>query len=83
MAVLLGFIGVKLILHALHENNLPFLNGGEPLHGVPDIPISVSLGAIVVILGITTVASLLKTRRDARADARAASVDAGTGSRDA
>lgn len=66
LAVLLGFIGVKLVMHALHENNLPFINGGQPLEGVPDIPISVSLGAIVAILGVTTVASLLKSRRDAR-----------------
>ncbi|GAA6526733.1 TerC family protein [Intrasporangium sp. DVR] len=79
LAVLLGFIGVKLILHALHENNLPFINGGEPIHAVPDIPISVSLGAIVLILGVTTIASLLKTRRDARSEARsAASVDSGS-----
>ena len=67
LAVLLGFIGVKLILHALHENNLPFVNGGEPLEGVPDVPISVSLGAIVVILGVTTLLSLWKSRRDERA----------------
>lgn len=67
LAVLLAFIGVKLILHALHENNLPFVNSGHPLHGVPDIPISVSLGAIVLILGVTTVASLIKSSRD-RAD---------------
>jgi len=66
LAVLLGFIGVKLIMHALHENNLPFVNGGEPIEGVPDIPITVSLGAIVVILGVTTVASLWKTSRDNR-----------------
>jgi tellurite resistance protein TerC len=66
LAVLLGFIGVKLVMHALHENNLPFINGGQPIEGVPDIPISVSLGAIVAILGVTTVASLLKSRRDAR-----------------
>ncbi|MEO7131467.1 MAG: TerC family protein [Dermatophilaceae bacterium] len=66
LAVLLGFIGVKLILHALHENNLPFINGGQSLEGVPDIPISVSLGAIVLILGVTTIASLWKTRRDGR-----------------
>jgi tellurite resistance protein TerC len=65
LAVLLAFIGVKLVMHALHENELPFINGGEHLP-VPDIPISVSLGAIVVILGVTTVASLMKTRRDAR-----------------
>jgi tellurite resistance protein TerC len=63
LAVLLAFIGVKLILHALHENNLPFINGGEPIP-VPEIPIGVSLGAIVLILGVTTVASLMKTARD-------------------
>ena len=82
LAVLLGFIGVKLIFHALHENNLPFVNGGEPIHGVPDIPITVSLGAIVLILGVTTVASLLKTRRDARtAGDPTAPIDLDSGSR--
>jgi tellurite resistance protein TerC len=70
LAVLLGFIGVKLFLHALHENELPFINGGEHV-AVWDIPISVSLGAIVLILGVTTVASLAKTRRDARLEAKA------------
>ncbi len=64
LAVLLAFIGVKLILHALHENELPFINGGRHVP-VPEIPISVSLGAIVVILGTATVASLVKSRRDA------------------
>jgi tellurite resistance protein TerC len=77
LAVLLGFIGVKLILHALYENNLPFLNGGEPIHSVPDIPISVSLGAIVLILSVTTVASLVKTARDARAVVEPEPVGAG------
>ncbi len=67
LSVLLAFIGVKLILHALHENTLPFLNGGEPLHNVPEIPIWLSLTGIVVILGVTTIASLLKTRKDSRA----------------
>ena len=67
LAVLLGFIGVKLVLHAMHENELPFINGGEHIEWAPDIPISVSLGAIVVILGVTTVASLWKTRRDDKA----------------
>jgi tellurite resistance protein TerC len=65
LAVLLAFIGVKLVLHALHENTLPFVNGGQPVEGAPDIPISVSLGSIVLILGVTTVASLWKSRRDA------------------
>ncbi len=66
LAVLLAFIGVKLVLHALHENELPFINGGEHVDSAPDIPISVSLGAIVVILGVTTVASLWKSRKDER-----------------
>ncbi len=70
LAVLLGFIGVKLILHALHENTVPFINGGEHV-AVPEIPITVSLSAIVVILGVTTVASLWKSRRDARAEVSA------------
>jgi len=67
LAVLLGFIGVKLFLHALHENNVPFINGGEPFD-VPDIPIVVSLSSIVVILGVTTIASLIKSGIDARRD---------------
>ena len=70
LAVLLGFIGVKLFLHALHENNVPFINGGEPFD-VPDIPITVSLASIVLILGVTTVASLLKTRSDNKKDVAA------------
>ncbi|EWT02873.1 tellurium resistance protein TerC [Intrasporangium oryzae NRRL B-24470] len=69
LAVLLGFIGVKLILHALHENSLPFINNGQPFDNIPEIPILVSLGMIVLILGVTTVASLWKTRRDGRREA--------------
>ncbi|WP_078330457.1 TerC family protein [Mycobacteroides salmoniphilum] len=65
LAFILFFIGVKLILHALHENELPFLNGGEPVH-VPEIPTLASLAVIIVTLLITTVASLYKTRRTAK-----------------
>ncbi|HEY3715316.1 MAG TPA: TerC/Alx family metal homeostasis membrane protein [Jatrophihabitantaceae bacterium] len=65
LSVLLGFIGVKLILHALHENELPFINGGEHVSGAPDVPIWLSLIVIVGILLITVVASLAKSRRDA------------------
>jgi TerC family integral membrane protein len=68
LAVLLAFIGVKLILHALHVNELPFINGGEHVSGAPDIGIVQSLGVIVGILAVTTVASLVKTRRDARSE---------------
>ncbi|MCG8922206.1 TerC family protein [Lentzea sp. CC55] len=62
LSVILGFIGVKLILEALHTNTLPFLNGGEPFH-VPTIGIEVSLSVIIGVLAITTVASLLKVKR--------------------
>ena len=53
---------MKLILHALHENELPFINGGEHV-SVPEIPTLLSLGVIVVTLVITTVASLLEDAR--------------------
>lgn len=62
LAFILAFIGVKLVLHALHENELPFINGGEPVH-VPEIPALASLGVIIVTLTITAVASLLASRR--------------------
>jgi tellurite resistance protein TerC len=61
LAFILAFIGVKLILHALHENELPFINGGEHVP-VPEIPTLLSLGVIIVTLIITTAASLYKTR---------------------
>ncbi|XVV01861.1 TerC family protein [Actinosynnema sp. CA-248983] len=62
LSVILGFIGVKLILEALHSNSLSFLNGGEPLP-VPVIGIELSLSVIVGVLAITTIASLIKVRR--------------------
>ena len=72
LAIILGFIGVKLVLHALHENNLPFVNGGEPLENVPEVPIWLSLAVIVATLAVTTIASLAKTRRDVRRAERSA-----------
>jgi tellurite resistance protein TerC len=69
LSVLLAFIGVKLIMHALHVNELPFINGGEPVEWVPDIPIWLSLVVIVATLTITATASLLKSRHDARRSA--------------
>jgi tellurite resistance protein TerC len=64
LAVILAFIGVKLIFEALHENSLPFVNGGDPIEWVPEVPIWASLVVIVVALGITTLASLWRSRRD-------------------
>lgn len=63
LGVILAFIGVKLLLHALHENSLPFINGGQPLH-VPEVSTVTSLVVIVGVLVITAVASLVKTKRD-------------------
>jgi tellurite resistance protein TerC len=58
LAAVLGFIGVKLILHALHENKLRFINNGET---VPVIEIStgLSLGVILGVLGVTVGASMV------------------------
>ncbi len=61
LAAILGFIGVKLILHAMHENNLPFLNGGKGFN-VPDIGIGPSLAVIGGVIVVTVVASLLRSR---------------------
>jgi tellurite resistance protein TerC len=61
LAFILFFIGVKLVLHALHENEVPFINRGEHVP-VPEIPTLLSFVVIVVTLVVTTAASLYKTR---------------------
>lgn len=69
LAIILGFIGVKLLLHALHENNLPFINGGEGLN-VPEVGTVASLLVIVGTLAVTAVASLMKDRAEVKAGRR-------------
>ncbi|WP_369138877.1 TerC family protein [Modestobacter versicolor] len=71
LAVILAFIGVKLILEALHENQYPFAGEREPLESVPAIPTWLSLTVILVVLVVATVASLLKTRGQTAEDAPA------------
>lgn len=61
LSIILGFIGVKLVLHALHENTLPFLNDGEPLP-VPEVGIGLSMTVIISVLVVTVIASLLASR---------------------
>ncbi|MEN1941381.1 TerC family protein [Luteimonas sp. MJ246] len=65
LAAVLAFIGIKLVLHALHENNLPFINDGQP---VPVIEIGTwtSLVVIVAILLVTVVASLTSAKGKAK-----------------
>lgn len=64
LAFILAFIGVKLVFHALHENELPFINGGQPVTAVPEISTFVSLGVILGTLVLATVASLIWGRTD-------------------
>jgi tellurite resistance protein TerC len=54
LAIVLGFIGVKLILEAAHHHGV---------HWAPEIPILVSLSVIVATLGVTTILSLRKSAR--------------------
>jgi TerC family integral membrane protein len=61
LGVVLSFIGLKLILQALRENDLPFINGGKHVD-VPEVPTLLTLAVIVVTLGITAAASLYSTR---------------------
>jgi tellurite resistance protein TerC len=58
LSVILGFIGVKLVLHALHESGAH----------VPEISIPVSLGVICAVLTVTTVTSLLASSRQTAAE---------------
>ena len=66
LALILAFIGVKLALHWGHGVR----------DGVPEISTNLSLAVIVVVLSVTTVASLLKVRRDPDARAHAGSLRA-------
>lgn len=61
LGIVLSFIGIKLILHALRENDLPFINGGKHVD-VPEVPTLLTLAVIVVTLAITAAASLCATR---------------------
>jgi TerC family integral membrane protein len=61
LALILAFIGAKLVLHFGHLQD----------DAIPEIATSTSLAVIVVVLAITTIASLLKVRRDPTARAHA------------
>jgi len=61
LAAILAFIGVKLIIHALHENELPFINNGEHVD-IVEVSTGLSLGVIIGVLVVTVAASLLSKR---------------------
>jgi tellurite resistance protein TerC len=67
LAFILVWIGVKLIVHALHENELPFINGGHHVDAIPEIPTWLSLVVIVVTIGVAAIFSLRKTSGDGAA----------------
>lgn len=66
VAFILAFIGVKLFLHAMHVNELPFINGGHHIEWAPEINNWVSLGVIVASMAVATVASLVASSREKR-----------------
>jgi len=68
IAVILGFIGIKLVLHAMHVNELSFINGGQHIEWAPDIPIWLSLTVILVSMAGATIASLIASSREKRAE---------------
>jgi tellurite resistance protein TerC len=61
LAAILALIGVKLVLHAMHGNNVPFLNHGDSIH-VFQISTGLSLAIIVGVLFLTVVMSLLSAK---------------------
>ena len=66
LSIILAWIGIKLVIHALHKNELPFINGGEKVTLIPEISTELSLGVIVLTLVVTTVWSLIATRKEAK-----------------
>ncbi|WP_017178538.1 TerC/Alx family metal homeostasis membrane protein [Actinomyces timonensis] len=72
LAVILGFIGFKLINHALHENELGFINGGRPVEAIPEPSTVVSLAVIVVSLLTVALVSVVQARRQSRVESRPA-----------
>ena len=68
IAFILAFIGVKLFFHALHENEVPFINGGQKVEWAPEISTWTSLAVILASMAVAVVASLIKIKVDARPD---------------
>jgi tellurite resistance protein TerC len=66
IAFILAFIGVKLFFHALHENEVFFINGGHHVEWAPEIPTTVSLAVIVGAMAVAVIASVIKLRVDAK-----------------
>lgn len=64
IAFILAFIGAKLFFHAMHVNELPFINGGQPILWAPEISTWISLGVIVTAMVVATLASVVFKKKD-------------------
>ena len=64
LSIILGWIGLKLVIHALHKNDLPFINGGQHVEIIPEITTELSLAVILITLVVTTIWSLAVTRKE-------------------
>lgn len=68
LAFILIWIGIKLVIHAMHENEVPFINGGKEIHAIPEIPTWLSLLVILLTIVVAAFFSIRKTRSDAARD---------------
>jgi tellurite resistance protein TerC len=66
IAFILGFIGFKLVSHAMHVNELPFINGGEHIEWAPEISSNTSLIVIVLSIVVSAVASIISANRKSK-----------------
>jgi tellurite resistance protein TerC len=66
LSVILAFIGIKLVLHAMHVNELPFINGGHSISWAPEIPTFVSLAVILGTMAVAIVASIVHSKNKER-----------------
>ena len=64
ISAILAFIGFKLVSHAMHVNELPFINGGKHIDWAPEISTETSLIVIVVCLVVSAGASLFIKKKD-------------------
>ena len=67
LSIIMAFIGVKMVLHALHENGVH----------VPEVGIATSLTVIIGVMAITVIASLVKARMDGNKEAGAVAASGG------
>ena len=63
IAFILGFIGFKLVAHAMHVNELPFINGGQHIEWAPEISSNTSLVVIIASIAISAGVSVIASNR--------------------